>query len=429
MLASAFGKITSSLGKTYILSGLIPSSIFLLYFVLFNKTIGDITQIFQRTLASDDAWKGYAPLGALWLLLGFIFYAARTPIFSFFQLNPTGFIGRRLVFRRVAQRELLRRKESEYAWRLTSMLWAMKLDLDRKEIGDPPDFVRRLVSTERAIANSERGRVALTRVDRTVGDCLRLSVRDSEEIASGIFSLYVLSCRAHGLEVERIISQEIESWKFCIASPQADRILEFVQQDLQRLWSSCFSDYKQFGDGPYVFPTELGNRLSVLDDYSEKRYGIDTATFWDRIWWVLPDSARKEVSDARLSLETLVNITAASILASLILTAVGIYDHLLPVIYSNASSPSTIKYILFIAVSLFISVLTYRGAILALDVFAGKVTTLIDMYRLNMLEHLGFSPPNVGEELWLHRQLKGFFTQNDQMDLRSLLVLPSKRSK
>jgi hypothetical protein len=50
-------------------------------------------------------------------------------------------------------------------------------------------------------------------------------------------------------------------------------------------------------------PTRLGNILRAAETWPMDKYGIDAPKCWPRLWLVLPDTARKELADARSSLD------------------------------------------------------------------------------------------------------------------------------
>jgi hypothetical protein len=50
-------------------------------------------------------------------------------------------------------------------------------------------------------------------------------------------------------------------------------------------------------------PTDLGNILRAFETASDARYGLDAGICWSRLWLLLPDGARKEISDARGDLD------------------------------------------------------------------------------------------------------------------------------
>src|SRR5262249_49255835 len=157
-------------------------------------------------------------------------------------------------------------------------------------------------------------------------------------------------------------------------------ILRCVEQDIKRKYTKAFLSARRFGDGPYIFPTELGNRISALDDYAQGRYCIDTAVLWDRLGWVLPKDAKAEVGDARLALETLINLALALALAGfLVLSVEGTKCTNIGWVGVDCNITSAAA---FVTMAFVFSYFSYRGAVFAMEVLSTKMTALIDMYRL-----------------------------------------------
>jgi hypothetical protein len=50
-------------------------------------------------------------------------------------------------------------------------------------------------------------------------------------------------------------------------------------------------------------PTRLGDVLRAAETWPTDKYGLDAPKCWPRIWLVLPETARRELSDARSSLD------------------------------------------------------------------------------------------------------------------------------
>lgn len=425
MLASIFGKVTSSLGKTFVFAGLLPSGVLLLVVLLYFTPFAVLARIEQDLLAKPDSWKSLAWLGCIWLAIGFLLYSLRAPILSLFQLAPSSAVGRRVLFRRIAKRERLKRARIEQERVITAINWLTNLGLDRAEIGDIPFWLARSYQGhERAIQQSRAGRERLLQVDRTVGDVLTLTVDASDAIAAGIFALFQLAKYRRDPDVELAISAEIAGWRFAFASREARAIMAFVRQDTERKVARAFRASSRYGEGPYIFPTRIGNLIAALDDYGLKRYGIDTATFWDRLWWVLPKDVKAEVSDARLALEALLNLLIALFLALATIAGsqVAVCGFKSPLFGTCDGT----RAVIFLVAAGILVLLVYRGAAFALEVLSIKMTSLIDMYRLAALGQIGFVPKTVGQERSIYKKLKGLFVQAAELDDDLELSIVSK---
>jgi hypothetical protein len=55
-------------------------------------------------------------------------------------------------------------------------------------------------------------------------------------------------------------------------------------------------------------PTHLGNILRAAEEYPQVRYGLEISTTWARLWLVLPQDTRKELSEARQALNQSVQL-------------------------------------------------------------------------------------------------------------------------
>ncbi|WP_392533732.1 hypothetical protein [Nostoc sp. C117] len=51
-------------------------------------------------------------------------------------------------------------------------------------------------------------------------------------------------------------------------------------------------------------PTKLGNILRAAESRPYDKYGLDAVICWSRLWLVLPDGVKKELQEARSSLNT-----------------------------------------------------------------------------------------------------------------------------
>lgn len=61
-------------------------------------------------------------------------------------------------------------------------------------------------------------------------------------------------------------------------------------------------------------PTRLGNFLRETEDRPRQKYGLDTFVCWPRLWLLLPDEVRREITEARGELDTMVRVFTWSLL-------------------------------------------------------------------------------------------------------------------
>ena len=428
MLASIFGKVTSSLGKTYVFSGLLPAGIFLLWIGAFYTSLGALLQFAQQQLSSSDAWKSVAAAGAAWIALAFLFYAVRTRFFGIFEVVPASKLGRFLLFRRLAKRERAQRNLDKLLWISTACRWLSDWKFDPEKVGRlPPWLLLQSPRKEELLSRSRMGRETVITVERTLGDVFSISVHQVDVIASGIFSLYRLVSDLRWGFANSAVAKEVDNWRAAMGSETVGRVLRFVWDDVLRMVDKAFSEREKFGNGHYVFPTALGDLISALDDYGQDRYGIDTTTMWDRIWWILPKDVKADVSDARLSVETLINLIFALVIASCLIGSTQLASCGFG--YSTAGDCLPFRAATWIAASGLLAFMAYGGCCFAMEVLASKIASLVDSYRLAAIAQLGFAPKTVGEELALLTQLKGFFTQAKELDPSLALVTPKSEAK
>jgi hypothetical protein len=67
-------------------------------------------------------------------------------------------------------------------------------------------------------------------------------------------------------------------------------------------------------DPEQYMPTKLGNILLAAENRPMEKYGLVTAICWPRLWLLLPDGTKKELAEARASLDTAARIVLWSFL-------------------------------------------------------------------------------------------------------------------
>jgi hypothetical protein len=63
-----------------------------------------------------------------------------------------------------------------------------------------------------------------------------------------------------------------------------------------------------------LMPTRLGNILRTAEQRPLEKYGLDAIVCWSRLWLLLPETARKDVQEARADLNTAVRVWLWSLL-------------------------------------------------------------------------------------------------------------------
>lgn len=410
MLASIFGKVTSSLGKTYVFSGLLPAGIFLLAIGTFRTSFSALLQFEQQQMSVAEAWKSVSAAGAAWIALGFVLYAIRTRFFALFETIPVSGLGRTLLFRRLAKRGHAEHELKRHEWAVTACNWILEWKFNPEKVGRLPEWLRLESPREEAVlAASRLGRETVRTVELSVGGALSLRVRQVDAIVSGIFALYRLVSDPRWGVAHPLTAAEVEAWRPVSGSEAGQAIIGIARDDVMRRVDNAFAVCGSFGREHYVFPTALGDLIAALDDYGQDRYGIDTTTLWDRVWWILPRDVKADVSDARLSVETLINLIVALVLIGCVVAASQIASCGFG--YDGAGVCVPVRAAGWIVGCWALVLLAYGGACFAMEVLASKIASLIDCYRLAALSQLGFTPKTVGEELAVLGQLKGFFTQ------------------
>ena len=134
---------------------------------------------------------------------------------------------------------------------------------------------------------------------------------------------------------------------------------------------------RQYPTDPTDFlPTHLGNILRAAERRPYDRYGLDAIVCWPRLWLLLPESARKELQEARLTLNNGVRIFAWSLLL-LIWSIWSLW--VIPIAFLSA-------------------VFAYSWIIDSATVYGDLIESVFDLYRTTLYQSLRFPLPTTPAE-------------------------------
>lgn len=132
-----------------------------------------------------------------------------------------------------------------------------------------------------------------------------------------------------------------------------------------------------------IMPTELGNILRASETKPEEKYGLNAVICWPRLWLLLPEEARSEISQARASLDTGAHVLFWSLL--FIVWSIWAWWALLGVL---------------------VAILAYRGMLSAATIYADLVESAFDVHRQALYHALRWPLPRdpaseqqIGQEL------------------------------
>ncbi|HAC65632.1 MAG TPA: hypothetical protein DCF68_19400 [Cyanothece sp. UBA12306] len=131
-------------------------------------------------------------------------------------------------------------------------------------------------------------------------------------------------------------------------------------------------------------PTKLGNILKAAEQRPLKQYGLDTIICWPRLWLLLPDSVKLELSQARMSL----NSSAINWFWSLLFFGWTFFT------------------LWIIPIALLSTYLTYRSILNTAIIYGDLLESAFDLYRFELYQSLRFPlPKSTAEEKQRGEQL------------------------
>lgn len=93
------------------------------------------------------------------------------------------------------------------------------------------------------------------------------------------------------------------------ASPDERRRYLLLDQRLRRVPTEA-----REGEHIRRMPTSLGNVLRAAESWPSDKYGLDAVKCWPRVWLVLPETTRTELTAARASVDAAANVVTWALL-------------------------------------------------------------------------------------------------------------------
>lgn len=169
----------------------------------------------------------------------------------------------------------------------------------------------------------------------------------------------------------------------------------YIRMDLE------LSQFPSFGR---FLPTKLGNILRAAEDRCLEKYGLDAIICWPRLWLLLPDSVRAEISEARNNLNLMARLWLWSLMFLLWTPIfwIGLPIEMRAVLMWVAQGWP----IMLGSCSM---VLTYRWTIQVALVYGDLLESAFDLYRFYLYRALHWPlPSNPNEERSLGYKLTDF---------------------
>ena len=144
----------------------------------------------------------------------------------------------------------------------------------------------------------------------------------------------------------------------------------------------------------YIMPTQLGNILRAAEERPKNQYGLDPFICWPRLWLLLPDSVKTELTEARMTLNTGARIWLWSLLFFL---------------WSPLAWWAAVASILS-------TCLAYRWMLNAAIIYGDLLESAFDLYRIELYKSLRWPlPTSPEEEKQLGEQLTAYLWKRPEI--------------
>ena len=177
-----------------------------------------------------------------------------------------------------------------------------------------------------------------------------------------------------------------------------------------------------------IMPTQLGNILRSAE-YSCKRYGIDSVTLWPRLLHVIPEKSYALIEEVNNQMFLVINFSFLSFILAVLCGGIAIFQAF------QAGPP--VPYLIICITGAVFSIIFYKLALPLARNYAQMYCGAFDLYRLRLLEHLGYpKPENSQDEMLLWVKLSQSLTVNElegplyyDYDVEKKPATPSANSK
>lgn len=126
----------------------------------------------------------------------------------------------------------------------------------------------------------------------------------------------------------------------------------------------------------HLMPTQFGNILRAAEERPKNQYGLDTFICWPRLWLLLPDNVKTELTEARVTLNTGARIWLWSLLF-LVWTPLAWWA---------------------VPTGIISAYLAYNWLLNAAIIYGDLLESAFDLYRFELYKVLRWSLPNSPEE-------------------------------
>jgi hypothetical protein len=198
----------------------------------------------------------------------------------------------------------------------------------------------------------------------------------------------------------RMVARQHKRWRKLVFA-EAQARAESRHQDASDLQLTLARAYPPTTRPDALLPTRLGNALRTGEIYPYERYGIDSVIIWPRLRHILPTTTVDELVETQTAMVSLLLLRTLS-------TAFGVIAPITII--------ATIQSWWLAAISLLawlIGSISHRAAVQVGRTYADHIRTVFDLYRLDLIKHLGLeNPTTLATERQLWDDLTQFYFRN-----------------